>query len=63
MSELMDLKLRMVKNGIKQREVAKAIDVSEGYLSDIMTGYKPVDSDLRKKIVAALEQLIQNKGG
>ena len=54
---LLDLKAEMVRNRIKQRQVAARLELSEGRLSDILLGVKPVDADMVRRIREAIEVL------
>jgi len=54
---LLDLKAEMVRHRIRQRQVAALLGLSEGRLSDILLGVKPVDSDMVRRIREAIETL------
>ena len=58
---LLDLKADMVRIRIRQRHVAVMLDISESRFSDILNGYKPVDSSLQRQIREAIEKLIDQR--
>lgn len=57
MMECLDLKIEMCRRRIKQREVAAQIGISESRLSDLLTGFRPVDSEMKRRIREAVRTL------
>lgn len=57
MSDLIELKAEMVRRRVRQRQVAKQLEISEGYLSDVLNGVKPVDSELKQAIAKVIDEL------
>jgi transcriptional regulator with XRE-family HTH domain len=57
MTDLIELKAEMVRRRVRQRQVAKRLEISEGYLSDVLNGVKAVDSELRRAISEAIKEL------
>jgi len=57
MNDCLELKVEMVRCRIRQHQVAKLLDISESYLSDILNAVKPVDSDMKRRIRKAIDVL------
>jgi transcriptional regulator with XRE-family HTH domain len=61
MNDLLELKAQMVRHRIRQRQVAGLLNIGESRLSDILNGLRPIDSDLRRRIRQAIEDLVAER--
>ena len=52
-----ELKLEMVRHRIRQRQVAALLGISEPRLSDLLNGFKPIDSSRKREIRDAIHEL------
>ena len=55
------LGLRMLENNLSQNQLAKYIQVSGGYLSDMMNGRRPFLMKWKSKIALVLDRTIDQK--
>lgn len=60
-SNLLDLKAEMVRNRVRQREVAALLGICESRLSDILNGFRAVDSGTRRAISEIVRQIIEQR--
>lgn len=60
MNDLLELKAEMVRHRIRQRQVARYLDIGESYLSDVLNAVRPVDSDIKRRIREAIVFLSRN---
>jgi plasmid maintenance system antidote protein VapI len=52
-----DLRVEIARTGVRQFLVAQKIGVSEGQLSRLLTGRKPLTDDIAGRIRAAIAEL------
>jgi hypothetical protein len=61
LNDLLELKAEMVRQRIRQRQIARLLDIGESCLSDILNGIRPVDSEMKKRIRDAIDDLAGKK--
>ena len=59
----MALKLAIVESGIKQRALSLQVEISEGRLSEIVTGRTEPTPDEQKRIAKALKRKVDDLFG
>jgi len=59
--KLLNLKVLMLRCGVKQADVAVRMGVSSGYLSDLLSGRKPVANYLIREIRKVVRELATSK--
>jgi transcriptional regulator with XRE-family HTH domain len=50
-----NLKLQLWKAGIRQNRLAQMLGIDQTLLSKIINGFRPLDSEIRSRIAAALQ--------
>jgi len=60
-NDLLELKAQMVLHCIRQRQVARVLNIGESHLSDLLSGVRPINSDLRRRIRQAIEDLVAER--
>jgi predicted XRE-type DNA-binding protein len=51
------IKVEITKRRLRQRQIAIHLGVAESYLSDCLTGIKPLNDDFVKRIYQAMDEL------
>lgn len=59
--DLLELKAEMVLRRVRQRQVAVRLGISESQFSDMLNGYRAVDSDLKRRIREIIDELSAGK--
>ena len=57
MSELIDIKIDLLKRGLTQRQLALHLGVSDSYISDILRSIRPVGNEIIQEIRRAIGEL------
>lgn len=51
-----DLRVEIARTGVRQGVVAAAVGISEGHLSHLLSGRKPLTDDLADRIATAIAE-------
>ncbi len=63
MDEKLTIKVELTKRRLRQRQIAIHMGVAESYLSDCLTGIKPLSDDFKKRIYQAMDELAAGVDG